>query len=291
MTDIEIARRIQADGIHIMIYLASHFDANTPLPAHYRPAPIQVSFHNGGSTAMEAMDYWLTDDVLHPPESPERFTETLLHLPHFYSYPEPENVPPVAPLPCLKRGYPTLASFNNPAKINRPLVALWGQILSALPEARLQLKYRRFWQDTALQKRVKGWFEAEGVNPSRVEMLIVDDTFQEHMGRYGGVDLAPTTFQALWMGVPVISRLGDRFIQRMGGSIVVHAGLEDLAVSTPEAYVAQAVSLARDRTRLQALRAGLRNQVAGSALCDGPGYARRVETVLAGVWNAQPKAQ
>ena len=66
-TDEEVAGQIREDGIQIMVYLSGHFDANRPMVAIDRPAPVQVAMHGGTTSALDEMDYWLSDDVLHPP--------------------------------------------------------------------------------------------------------------------------------------------------------------------------------------------------------------------------------
>ena len=94
-----------------------------------------------------------------------------------------------------------------------------------------------------------------------------------------------TTFQALWMGVPVVSLAGETFISRAAGSIILHVGLDDLAVETPEAYVKCARDLAGDQARLKTLRGSLRDRVATSPLCDAPAYARSVEDAYRDLWR------
>ncbi len=101
-----------------------------------------------------------------------------------------------------------------------------------------------------------------------------------------------TTFQALWMGVPVVSLAGETFISRATGSILHHAGLGDLAVDTPEAYVACARDLAGDLERLRKLRANRRERMATSPICNATADARSVETAYRDMWRkwcAQPK--
>ena len=94
------------------------------------------------------------------------------------------------------------------------------------------------------------------------------------------------------MGVPVVSLAGETFVSRMAGSILHHVGLGDMAVDTPEAYVASARDLAGDLARLRTLRANLREQVATSPLCNAPDYARSVEAAYGemwGKWCTEPK--
>ena len=120
------------------------------------------------------------------------------------------------------------------------------------------------------------------------------DTIKEHLGRYGQVDIAldpfpvngaTTTFQALWMGVPVVSLAGETYNSRIGGSILHHAGVGELVADTPEAYVTCARDLAGDLARRGTLRATLRERIAASPLCDAPTCARNVEAAYLEMWR------
>ena len=97
---------------------------------------------------------------------------------------------------------------------------------------------------------------------------------------------------ACWLGVPVVSLAGETFISRATGSILHHAGLGDLTVDTPEAYVACARDLAGDLERLRTLRKTLRERMATSPICNAPAHTRSVETAYRDMWRkwcAQPK--
>ncbi|MBF0588256.1 MAG: tetratricopeptide repeat protein [Magnetococcales bacterium] len=300
-SDHAIAKQIRDDGIDIMVYLAGLFDDNRVQAAIYRPAPVQVSFHNGTTTALPAMDYWLTDSYLHPPQANrETFTEQLIRLPHFYCFAPLEETPDVGPLPALRHGYPTLASFNNPTKLNREVIALWARIMKVLPDARLRLKYRERFGVGDFQERLLGRFARYGVDPHRLEIINHESSSRDHLALYNDVDIAldpfpftgaTTTFQALWMGVPVVTWPGERFIGRMAGDIVTHAGLADLATHSPDDYVAKVVALASDLEPLQTLRQALRDRVLASPLCDGVQYAKHVEQHYLEMWDRISPAQ
>ena len=116
----------------------------------------------------------------------------------------------------------------------------------------------------------------------------------KHLGSYSEVDIAldtfpyngaTTTFQALWMGVPVVSLAGDTFCGRMAGSILHHSGLDDLVADTPEMYVARACDLARDHSRLETLRTTVRERIAASPLCDASTYTLTVEAAYRNMWQ------
>ncbi len=301
MPDADIARMIRADQIDLLICLARRFDSNRPLVSAYRAAPVQVSFHDGATSGLMEMDFWLTDEFLHPSETKEKFTEQLYRLPVFYQYLSIDKAPPVETLPNDNARFITFGSFNNPAKVNEEVIRLWAKVLNSVPGSRLLLKYRTWFNQPSLRGSVIDRFAEDGIEADRIIFETSLDTLPEHLGRYAMVDIAldpfpfngaTTTFQALWMGVPVITLAGESFISRAAGSMLYHAGLGDFVVDTPKAYVAAARELAGDIERLRSLRRTLRERVATSPLCDAPAYARSIEIAYQDMWRkwcARPK--
>ncbi|MBF0588424.1 MAG: tetratricopeptide repeat protein [Magnetococcales bacterium] len=285
--DVQLAETIRQDRIHIMVYIAGFFDKNRIIIAMQRPAPIQVSMFSGASTTFDCIDYWLTDHRLHPEgEVKERFCETLWRLPTLFNYPIPEQMPDVGPLPMEKSDGVMFGSFNNPTKITAPVIRLWAQILTQLPDARLMLKFKTSYQSPELVQQMRAAFKRHGVHPKRLLMIGKEDTRWDHLNYYNRVDIAldpfpfsgaTTTFQALWMGVPVVALMGDYFIGRMAGSFLGHLGLEELAAASEAHYLEIALKLAQDVKRLSALRMGMRQSVQASPLCDHHSYARAME--------------
>ena len=294
MPDSEVAALVRGDEVDLLVCMAGRFDTNRPLVAAHRAAPVQISFHDGATSGLGEMDYWLTDGFLHPPETKEKFSEELYRLPVFYQYLPIGDAPPVGSLPAETKGFITFASFNNPAKVNEKVISLWAEVLKSVPQSRLMLKYKNWYGQTSLRHRLVESFGASGIEEERIIFEAPLDTLAEHCGRYGSVDIAldpfpfsgaTTSFQALWMGVPVVSLKGESFINRAAGSMLFHAGLGELAVDTGEAYLAAARDLAGDREHLKTMRRNLREQLAGSPLCDGPAYARNVEAAYREMWR------
>jgi protein O-GlcNAc transferase len=295
LDDRSVAELIRADRIDILMVLAGRFDHNRPLVAGYRPAPVQVSMFDGATTALREIDHWVTDPVLTPPGSTERFTERLVWLPMLFHYPPLSRAPAVAALPAPRAGHVTFVSFNNPLKLSRATIALWARVLRAVPGARLALKYHGRFADPMLQTRLRVGFGGHGVDPGRIEFLTVDDDEASHLTAYSRIDIALDTtpfsgatssFDALWMGVPVVTLAGDTMISRMSASLLTACGLDRLVTGSPDAFVACAEALARDLEALAALRAQLRDRVARSPLCDGPGYTRTLEALWRDLWRA-----
>ena len=140
MTDVQLARQIAEDRIDIAVYLAGRFNLNRVEIAAYRPAPVQVSFHDCATTGLDSMDYWLTDGFLHPEETDEKFTEELFRLPVFYQFTLPDPIPDITPTPYLENGYVTFGSFSKPEKISEEVVSVWGNVLKNTENSKLLLR-------------------------------------------------------------------------------------------------------------------------------------------------------
>lgn len=294
MSDAEVACMIEGDNIDILVCMAGRFDQNRPLVAAHRPAPIQVSFHDCATSGLDDMDYWLSDSYLHPENSPEQFSEELYRLPVFYQYPAPEGIPDIGPLPAIRNGHVTFASFNKPEKVNDEVVALWSEVLKAVPESQLLLKYFNLYQEPKLQERWLARFAEHGITAERLILRAKNDARNTHLEIYNEVDIAldpfpfngaTTTFEALSMGAPVITLLGNHFVDRVAASILHHSGHGDLVADSPSAYVEIARGLATDLPRLSSIRSRLRPDLAASPICDAPTYARNVEAAYRDIWR------
>jgi predicted O-linked N-acetylglucosamine transferase (SPINDLY family) len=289
-----IARAVRADAVDILVIVAGHFDANRLLVAAHRAAPIHVSLHDAVTSGLPAMDYFITDHVLAPRHGPERFTERLIRLPDLYLHPPIDRAPPPNPPPLLTAGGPTFGCFGSPAKINDEVLALWAAVLHRVPRSRLRLKFHDAYADPVLQGRIRGTFQALGVVPERIDFLHGVRALTSHLALYHGIDVVldtfpfcgwTSTFEALWMGVPVVT-LTDRFMTgRCSASILHVLGLDALAAPTAEAWVEAAATLASDGAGLAALRESLRGRIAASSMCDGRLKARHVERAYRAMWR------
>ncbi len=292
MSDAEVAARIRADRIDVMVYLAGRFDRNRPQVAAWRPAPVQVSFHDLATSGLREMDYLIADPVLVPQDSPEQFTERVLRLPSLSVRPPIAFANPTLSPPCQSVGYVTFGSFNNPSKLGPGVWKLWGEILRRVPGARLYLKYRRSYGSAMLRDRV---LRALGRDLApRVDFDDWPQTMEEHLDCYRRVDIAldsfpfsgsTTTFEALWMGVPVVTLAGDVMAARWSASMLHTLRLNELIAPAPADYITIAVALARDIGRLTEIRRRLNESVASSLLCDGPRATRHLERLFRAIWH------
>jgi protein O-GlcNAc transferase len=295
MTHVQLAERVRADRVDILVDLAGHTAKNRLPMFASKPAPVQVTWLGyPNTTGVPAMDYRLTDAWADPPGTTEKLhTETLVRLPGcFLGYHPSEEAPDVGPLPMLSTGTITFGSFNNLAKTTPAVIQLWARILNAVPGSRLLLKSRATG-DPDVRQRLQGLFAGYGIEAGRIVFRDSMPSFKRHMATYNQVDIALDTFpyngttttcEALWMGVPVITLAGQVHAARVGVSLLTDVGMENFIARDAEDYVALAVQLAHQPDRLAALRKQLRERLHHAPLCNASGFARNLEAVLSDLW-------
>ncbi len=294
MSDGDLADRIRADGVHILVDLAGHTFGNRLGVFARRAAPVQVTWAGYvGTTGLPAMDYLISDHRQSPDGADGWAIEGIVRMPESYvPWAPPDDAPPVAPLPMLVNGYPTFGSLNALPKLNAPVAALWARVLDAVPGARLLLRTPGF-DDAGLRARTLDLFAKAGADPARI-ILRGGAPHREFLDGYGEIDVALdpfpysgglTTLEALWMGVPVVTLGGDRFCARHAVTHLASAGLSGLAVADSDAYVAMAAALVSDAGALAGLRAILRDRLASSPALDGERFTRALEAAFGAMWQ------
>ena len=292
LTDEQLAARIGADGIDILVDLAGH-TANNRLPLFSRkPAPVQITYLGyPGTSGLSAMDYRITDGHADSRGSEERYTETLLRLPHsLWCYRPIAGMPEVLPLPALRRGYLTFGSFNNFNKQDPSTIDLWAALLRALPDARLLMVTV---PEGEARTRLSEQFAKQGVAAERLEFhgKLPSAEFHRLLSQVDmaldpvNVNGATTTCESLWLGVPTLSLKGNSFLSRAGWSILSAAGVPEFAADNTQDYIKIATRLAADLPALARIRAGLRTRLAASPLMDETGFTRDLERIYRDVWT------
>lgn len=294
-SDALAAKRIADDNIHVLLDLSGHTEHNRLPVFAWKPAPVQASWLGYfATTGVAQMDFLLGDPHVTPASEAAHFSERVWPLPESYLCFSPPAVDlDVNPLPALAAGRITFGCFNNLAKMNDAVVALWAQVLLAVPASQLFLKTRQLADDQQRQ-RVSQRFAEHGVPADRL-VLEGPATRADLLAAYHRVDMAldpfpypggTTSAEAVWMGVPVLTRRGDCFLSHVGESIAYNAGLPHWIARDDADYLAKAVAFAQDIPRLASLRAGLRQQALASPLFDAPRFARHFEQALWGMWHS-----
>ena len=246
-----------------------------------------------GTTGLQSMDYILADRHEIPEGADPMYCERVLRMPDGYvTYDPPDYAPSVSPLPAIRQGHVTFGSFNNPAKMNSLTIKSWARVLNRVPRSRLILKYTGL-SDDSIRNRLASAFSNQGIELDRIEF----QGWSSHaclLAEYNRIDLALdtipfngglTTCEALWMGVPVVTCPGETFASRHSLSHLSNVGLTETIAGNIDDFVDLAASLAGDLPRLASLRAGLRQRVAASPLCDGKRFAANLMAILRGVWR------
>jgi predicted O-linked N-acetylglucosamine transferase (SPINDLY family) len=284
------AEMIAADQLDMLIELGGSTHMNKLEVMAYRPAPLQASWlgypHSAG---LAAIDRLVVDPYIKP-ELPGLLIEQPMVMPHTWlclgkgQFRDDQAINPVTPEE--RNGFVTFGTANNPHKYGPAMLRTWARVVASVPNAQF-LWVRPEGGTPSFRENMLAIFAEEGVGPERVRFQAIRGA---HLPFYNEIDIALDTFpltggtttcETLWMGVPVVSLVGEGLFERLSYSILTNAGLGDLAVRTPEAYVETALALAADPARRMLLRATLRDQIKASPLGQHQAFARHFYDLVA----------
>ena len=280
-----LADAIHADAIDILVDLAGHSGEPQLAVFAQRPAPVQATWLGYlNTTGLTRIDYRISDAHCDPTDA--RHTETLVRLPHSqWCYRPFIRTPAASAPPGTRSGYVTFGSFNQTLKLSKTSRRLWAQILLQVPDARLVVlgvPPGRAQQDLLAD-----------FDPARVT-IIPYVSLQDYYAWFNAVDIAldttpysggTTTFDALWMGVPVLTAPGERPSSRSAASILATAGMGDWIAEGPDDYVRRAARFAGDCPMLADLRKTLRARLQASPLMDEAGFTKGLEDAYRRMWR------
>jgi predicted O-linked N-acetylglucosamine transferase (SPINDLY family) len=287
-TDLQIAERIRADGIDLLIDLKGYTRDNRLPVLAYRPARVQAAYLGfPGTTGAGFIDYLIGDAVVTPLEHADRYSEKLVQLPRCYQPNDRQRARP-APTPRAALGLPehalVLCGFNQPFKISKDVFDVWCRLLQAVPGSVLWLLE---WNGQ-VRRNLAREAQARGIDPQRL-VWAPRVKPADHIARLQQADLFVDTWpcnahttasDALWAGVPVVTFLGETFASRVAGSLVRSVGLPELVCEDVAAYEGKALALMHDAGARAALRARLVAARETSPLFDSARIARDLEAVF-----------
>ena len=292
---------LRGDRIDVLVDLTGHGPGGRPLALARRPAPVVVNWLGAcHPLGIGPAAHFLTDGVAWPENLAAPGTGDRLHRMEgaALAYRIPKVLPPAGDPPCLQAGHVTFGVSCDLAWIEPATALLWAGVLDGAAGARLLICNRRAL-DQAVIDRVLGLFANLGLR-DRVDVVNPAENFALPAEFYGHVDIALDTSDpgqaaetalALAMGVPVLSRAGDRHATRLGASLLAAAGRPDWVAADGPALAALAADLAADPGALAALRAALPAALAASPLCDLAGFARRLEAAYRSLWRRTCQAE
>ncbi len=273
LTDEQVAQLVHQDKIDILVDLTMHMARNHLGVFARKPAPVQVCWlAYPGTTGLSTIDYRLTDPYIDPPGHHDHdYSEESVRLPDAVGCYDPlASEPAAGALPALDKGYITFGCLNNFCKVNVPVLRLWAQVLKAVDRSQLML----LAAEGSHRRDTLDLLEREGVGRDRVT-FVAKLPRPRYLELYQRIDIAldtlpynghTTSLDAFWLGVPVITLVGQTPAGRAGLSLLNNLGLPELIAETSEQFVSIAVDLANDLPRLRDLRFNLARSDAGFTL-------------------------
>jgi predicted O-linked N-acetylglucosamine transferase (SPINDLY family) len=287
-----LADIIRRDQIDILVDLSLHMAGNRLLTFARKPTPVQITYLGYcASSGMDQIDYRFSDPNLDPPDTDlSLYSEETIRLPETYwcynpSGPTPEPSPP----PSDSTGHITFGCLNNFAKVSPGSLDLWAEILRSLSTSRLILHANPGSHLEAVRER----FNKSGVSPDRID-FVGKQGWADYIQTLSRIDIALdpfpygggiTTCDALWMGVPVVSLIGQTAVGRGGKTLLTNIGLPEFASRRPKQYVQTALTLAESPARLKELRSDLRHRMLTSPLMNARKFTRAVEVTYRNLWK------
>ncbi|MDA9529386.1 MULTISPECIES: O-linked N-acetylglucosamine transferase family protein [unclassified Bradyrhizobium] len=292
LSDDELADRIQADGIDILIDVSGHTTGSRLHVFARKPAPIQVTgFGHATGTGLRTMDYVLADPVFIPPSARHLLAEKVHDLPCLITIDPILDAQP-SELPMLRNGHVTFGVFNRIFKISDEAIGVWSKVMREVTGSKIVIK-NGLLDDPMLRDRLVARFVEQGIADDNV-VCMGSTPRAEHLRAFADVDISLDTFpqnggistwESLYAGVPVVAKLGSGASSRAGGSIVAAVGLGDWVAEDDEGYAALACKYAAQPAYLAKLRAELPARIAASPAGNVETYTRKVEAGYRQFWR------
>ena len=293
-TDKAAAEQIIDDGIHILIDAQGH-SAKNRLPIFiYKPAPIQITWLGQGSTGIPEIDYFIGNNYITPRQEESHYVEKILRLPKASQcFTPPDFDLQTGTLPAIKNNFITFGCINKLSKINDEVIDLWSKILLLIPKSKLLLKNKVLDNKTAFNNIVKK-FEKNKVKKEQLILEGESKNRKELLITYNKIDIAldpfpfqgnTTSIEAIWMGVPVITLKGNRYLFHFGESINSNLKMINWVANTKDDYILKAKNFSSDLKNLEKTRLILRKIFYQSPLFDAKSFCEDVNNMLWKIWK------
>ncbi len=289
----DAARRIREDGVDILVDLKGYTARTRSQILALRPAPVQVNYLGyPGTMGAPFVDYLIGDGIVTPLEDAAYYSETILRLPHAYQ-PNDRHRPQAQASSRAECGLPeqgfVFCGFNQSFKILPQVFDVWMRLLREVSDGVLWL----LEASSATEDNLRREAEARGVDPQRL-IFAPRLPLAQHLARQAMADLLldtlpynahTTASDALWMGVPVVTCLGETFAGRVAASLLHAVNMPELVTHSMEQYAQLALGLARQPEALQQLRAKLLAARGSAPLFDAVRFTRDLEALYARMWT------
>jgi predicted O-linked N-acetylglucosamine transferase (SPINDLY family) len=294
-SDAEVAGLMRELEVDIAVDLMGFTAGARPAILAFRAAPIQVNYLSyPGIVGTDFIDYILADRFVIPEEQRELFSEPVVYLPDTYlGYDTKrkisERIPARAELGLPETGF-VFCAYNNSYKIMPAVFDIWMRLLRAIEDSVLWLTSTSAGTETNLRREAA----ARDIDPSRLIFASYMPRVEDHLARYRAADLfldtlpfnaQTTACDALWVGLPMVTRLGETFVGRVAASVLSAVGLPELITHSAEEYEALALKLARNPALLGEIKAKLKRNRASYPLFDSARFTRHIEAAYTTMWE------
>jgi len=294
LNDTEVINLVKKDSVDILFDLSGHTAKNRLSIFVNKPAPVQVTWCGyNASTGLKEIDYIIGDPYVVPLSDQKYFTEKIFQLPNTFqcisinddikidqsSYQDKKNV--------------IFGSFNNLSKINDNVIDVWSEILKRVENSKLFLKAKQL-DNLKMVENIRKKFQKNGINAEKIITEGRSKTREEMLKKYNQIDIAldpfpysgvTTSFESVWMGVPLLTKKGSNFYSRIGVSINKNLSMDDWIANNEKDYISKAISKVSDLEKLFQIKKELRNKFLKSPLSNTKQYAKHFENFLNLIWK------
>ena len=282
---------IRKEEISVLIDLSGYTNVKALLEIFIcRPAPIQVSYCGyPNTTGLKSIDYRISDNICEPDDAQNFHSEELLKIDGcFLCYQPRFEMIPECSFESLNGRPIVFGSFNNLSKMTSKTIKLWCDVVNAVPGSKLAIKYRHV-NDPKFREITIARLVENGLSADRIIIFEFNFEFKEHFAQYNKIDIALDTFpyngttttcEALYMGVPVITILGDRHCSRVSASLLNAVGLGELVAKDEQEFVKIAAGLASNAQKLSDLKLNLRERMKNSSLMDKKSFTQKWQNAI-----------
>ena len=292
--DEEVIREILNDGVHILIDAQGHSAKNRLPIFFYKPAPVQITWLGQGSTGIPEIDYFIGSSHITPKNEDDHYVEKVLRLPEISQcFTPPDFNIEVKNLPAIKNNFITFGSVNKLTKVNDNVISLWSKILISIPNSKILLKNKDL-DSVKIKNDIISKFKKYSINKERLILEGESKTRKELLNIYNKIDIGldpfpfqgnTTTIEAIWMGVPVITLKGNRYIFHFGESINSNLNMSDWIAKDNNNYISKAIKFSSNYEKLSNIRKNLRNKALKSPIFDSIRFADNFDKLLWEIWK------
>ena len=290
LSNIQLYNLIQKNNIEILIDLSGHTQGNRLPVFAMKPSPVQITWLGyPNTTGLNTMDFRIVDNFTDPEGMDDHlYTEELLRLEGSFICFSSDEDAEINKNSIFRDNSFTLGSFNNLSKMSDEVIECWSEILKRIDNSKIILKNKQlcsnFTRKIYLEK-----FAKYGVSSDKIILISWSNSRKQHLETYNSIDLAldtfpyngtTTTFEALWMNVPVLCLKGNCHRSRVGYSILKNLDSDEFIVNSKEEYIEKAINYSLKKTEMNKQAEGLRSKLIKSNLCDAKTYTNKFENLL-----------